>query len=141
MTPMQCLDALNGQICEGGVCTRVPATGDMIAVSLAWKAGQQAMAVTMRTSSTQKLNAIALTVGALGSTFVQGFFLTYISEALSSITGLDIDLTDDPIGNFTNCTQVAARIMKWSAATLALVQSQLLQLTHSTCAPTFRSSS
>mmetsp|Transcript_22879 Transcript_22879/g.60127 ORF Transcript_22879/g.60127 Transcript_22879/m.60127 type:complete len:461 (+) Transcript_22879:191-1573(+) len=102
---VKCLDALNGQICEGGVCTRVPATGDMIAVSLAWKAGQQAMAVTMRTSSTQKLNAIALTVGALGSTFVQGFFLTYISAALSSITGLDIDLTDDPIGNFTNCTQ------------------------------------
>lgn len=55
---MAILDSLNGQALNGKL---MPATGDLIAVSLAYKAGTQAMAVTTReTSSAVRTCAIWL---------------------------------------------------------------------------------
>ena len=63
---------MNGQACEPDAeCVLFPTTGDLVGVSLAWKAGQLAMECNMRETTTQKLNALSIGIGAMFGAFVQ----------------------------------------------------------------------
>ena len=84
------LVTLNGQGCEPNAeCVTFPTSGDLVSLSIAWKTGQLAMAVNMRETSTKKVNALALSIGAIGGAFAQSFFLSAIVAALSEAGGID----------------------------------------------------
>lgn len=84
------LVTLNGQGCEPNAeCVTFPTSGDLVSLSIAWKTGQLAMAVNMRETSTKKINALALSIGAIGGAFAQSFFLSAIVASLSEAGGID----------------------------------------------------
>ena len=96
------LKTMNGQNCAPDAeCVLFPTTGDLVSVGLAWKAGQLAMESNMRETTTQKLNALSLSIGAIASAFVQSFFLEYIVAALSAAGGIDPALFLDDTTNGT----------------------------------------
>ncbi len=83
------LKTMNGQACEpDSECVLFPSTGDLVGVSLAWKAGQLAMECNMRETTTQKLNALSISIGAIVGAFMQSFFLEAIVAALSEAGGI-----------------------------------------------------
>ena len=66
------LQTMNGQGCvPDAECVLFPETGDLVGVSLAWKAGQLAMECNMRETTTQKLQALSISIGAIIGAFIQ----------------------------------------------------------------------